>query len=413
VNCWDTFVFNTTSCAWDNTGVQAAKPEKVNCWDNFVFNRNTCAWDNMGVRASKPAKVNCWDTFVFNTTSCVWDNTGVQAAKPEKVNCWDNFVFNTTSCAWVNTGVQTSKPTKVNCWDNFVFNTNTCAWENTGVQAVKPTLACYESATFNTKTCNWTVTGIKPVKPILVCYETATFNTATCTWIVTGTRPAKPTTECYETATFNTSSCSWRVTGKPETPIDAPNTVCNSDRQLSIDLKTILPSGTLTNGTWKSINNSAKLKGSFLSPFGLNAGIYSFEYKIENENNCPLIINVKIDDDCNGIVLGCGTILIHNAFSPNGDDKNEVFTIDNIEDTICYPDNTVEIYNRWGVLVYETRNYNNETKAFNGTSQGRTTINRSVDLPTGTYFYILNYTSIDGTGNVQTNKKDGYLYLVR
>jgi hypothetical protein len=42
---------------------------------------------------------------------------------------------------------------------------------------------------------------------------------------------------------------------------------------------------------------------------------------------------------------------VHNAFSPNGDGVNEMFTIDNIDDTICYPENTVEIYNRWGVLV--------------------------------------------------------------
>jgi hypothetical protein len=28
-------------------------------------------------------------------------------------------------------------------------------------------------------------------------------------------------------------------------------------------------------------------------------------------------------------------------------------------DTICYPENTVEIYNRWGVLVFETTGYNN------------------------------------------------------
>jgi hypothetical protein len=29
------------------------------------------------------------------------------------------------------------------------------------------------------------------------------------------------------------------------------------------------------------------------------------------------------------------------------DGVNEMFTIDNIDDTICYPENTVEIYNRW------------------------------------------------------------------
>jgi hypothetical protein len=33
--------------------------------------------------------------------------------------------------------------------------------------------------------------------------------------------------------------------------------------------------------------------------------------------------------------------------------------------------------------------------AFNGISSGRTTVSQSSGLPTGTYFYILNYTSVD------------------
>jgi gliding motility-associated-like protein/uncharacterized repeat protein (TIGR01451 family) len=113
------------------------------------------------------------------------------------------------------------------------------------------------------------------------------------------------------------------------------------------------------------------------------------------------------------LVLGCGTVTVHNAFSPNGDAKNEFFIIDNIEDILCYPTNTVAIYNRWGVLVYETQNYNNTTNVFDGISQGRSTVSMTSGLPTGTYFYILNYTSIDGNGGVQTNRKDGYLYLTR
>jgi gliding motility-associated-like protein/uncharacterized repeat protein (TIGR01451 family) len=112
-------------------------------------------------------------------------------------------------------------------------------------------------------------------------------------------------------------------------------------------------------------------------------------------------------------VLGCGTVVVHNAFSPNGDGINELFIIDNIDDTVCYPENTVQIYNRWGVLVFETRNYDNQTNSFDGYSRGRTTIDKSSGLPTGTYFYILNYTSVDLNGAIQTNQKDGYLYLTR
>jgi hypothetical protein len=65
-----------------------------------------------------------------------------------------------------------------------------------------------------------------------------------------------------------------------------------------------------------------------------------------------------------------------------------------------------------GVLVFETTGYNNVTDAFKSLI-GRTTVSQSSGLPTGTYFYILNYTSVDGTGQIQTNKQDGYLYLTK
>jgi gliding motility-associated-like protein/uncharacterized repeat protein (TIGR01451 family) len=110
-------------------------------------------------------------------------------------------------------------------------------------------------------------------------------------------------------------------------------------------------------------------------------------------------------------VLGCGNLLVHNAFSPNGDGTNDLFNIENITDG-CYIDNTVEIYNRWGVLVFEIKNYDNETNVFDGTSRGRTTIKQSEGLPTGTYFYIINYTSSENN-TIQTFKKEGYLYLTR
>jgi hypothetical protein len=37
---------------------------------------------------------------------------------------------------------------------------------------------------------------------------------------------------------------------------------------------------------------------------------------------------------------------------------------------------------------------------FEGISAGRSTIQQSTGLPTGTYFYILSYTSLDGTGKL-------------
>ncbi|XPI94859.1 gliding motility-associated C-terminal domain-containing protein [Flavobacterium faecale] len=129
-------------------------------------------------------------------------------------------------------------------------------------------------------------------------------------------------------------------------------------------------------------------------------------------NNTPISASDSEIVEAN-IVAGCGNIIVHNAFSPNGDGKNEEFIIENIEDILCYPTNTLEIYNRWGILVYETQGYDNVTRVFKGVSEGRTTVGQSSGLPAGTYYYILNYTSIDGLNNANNNTKDGYLYLAR
>ena len=156
LNCWDNFVFNATTCLWNNTGSQPAQPTQVNCWDNFVFNATTCLWNNTGTQPAQPAQVNCWDNFVFNATTCVWNNTGTQPAQPTQVNCWDIFVFNTTTCVWNNTGTQPAQPAQVNCWDIFVFNATTCVWNNIGSQPVPPTIITTPPTCFTTATATIT-----------------------------------------------------------------------------------------------------------------------------------------------------------------------------------------------------------------------------------------------------------------
>ena len=68
-------------------------------------------------------------------------------------------------------------------------------------------------------------------------------------------------------------------------------------------------------------------------------------------------------------------VVIPNIFTPNGDNINEFFELSNIEQ---YPNNTVQIFNRWGNEVYNTTGYNNGTRKFDGK-----------DSPDGVYFYII------------------------
>lgn len=97
---------------------------------------------------------------------------------------------------------------------------------------------------------------------------------------------------------------------------------------------------------------------------------------------------------------------VFNVITPNGDNVHDVLTIAGLEN---FPENTVNIYNRWGVLVFTTNAYDTEGNVFDGTSNGRVTINQDRELPVGTYFYILDYK--DATGNMKS--MSGYLYLNR
>ncbi|KAF2327747.1 gliding motility-associated C-terminal domain-containing protein [Flavobacterium ginsenosidimutans] len=96
-------------------------------------------------------------------------------------------------------------------------------------------------------------------------------------------------------------------------------------------------------------------------------------------------------------------LIIYNAVSPNDDGLNDSFVIKGIDQ---FPDNQVEIYNRWGVKVYDAKSYNESDNMFRGYSDGRATIKRGDKLPTGTYFYIVKY----NTGT-EVKERTGYLYI--
>lgn len=74
-------------------------------------------------------------------------------------------------------------------------------------------------------------------------------------------------------------------------------------------------------------------------------------------------------------------INVYNGISPNGDGNNDFFTINNIDQ---FPDNNVQVYNRWGQKLFETDHYDNQTNVWRGTTKegGQT-------APAGTYFYII------------------------
>ncbi|WP_458627206.1 HYR-like domain-containing protein [Winogradskyella sp. PC D3.3] len=100
---------------------------------------------------------------------------------------------------------------------------------------------------------------------------------------------------------------------------------------------------------------------------------------------------------------------IHNAVNLDNSVYDNYFVIEGID---CFPDNRVRVFNRWGVEVYSQKSYNNEDKAFRGYSDGRATIEDSNGLPTGNYFYIIEYKySYDGGETYEILDQSGFLYV--
>jgi gliding motility-associated-like protein len=95
-----------------------------------------------------------------------------------------------------------------------------------------------------------------------------------------------------------------------------------------------------------------------------------------------------------------GDIEIYNGISPNGDEQNEIFLIRYIDLLPETQNNNVTIFNRWGSKVFEVADYNNSTKVFRGLNDSGN------ELPSGTYFYKIEFTS-------GRKSETGYLSLKR
>lgn len=90
-------------------------------------------------------------------------------------------------------------------------------------------------------------------------------------------------------------------------------------------------------------------------------------------------VNIEVNDDASckyskiGGAEACEVVVKStNVFTPNGDGVNDFLSFDLIE---VYPGSKLQVFNRWGKLIFEDANYHND---WNGD-----------DAKEGTYFYIL------------------------
>jgi len=98
-----------------------------------------------------------------------------------------------------------------------------------------------------------------------------------------------------------------------------------------------------------------------------------------------------------GALIGSDGLNVYNAITPNGDQLNDVFIIEGVE----LFKNNLQIFNRWGRIVYDAENYDN---SFNGVANKNVVGTQGEKLPVGTYFYVLQLTE-------ENKSYSGWIYL--
>lgn len=126
-------------------------------------------------------------------------------------------------------------------------------------------------------------------------------------------------------------------------------------------------------------------------------GVFVFTYTITSDDcgeiRADLILEVD-EDNCEA-----GVVKVPQGFSPNGDGVADFWVVQGLLEG--HPNHKVQIYNRWGNLVYSAGPYNND---WNGSSESG--LNSGEPLPVGTYYYMIEFGD-------DTEDKKGYVYLNR
>jgi gliding motility-associated-like protein len=95
-----------------------------------------------------------------------------------------------------------------------------------------------------------------------------------------------------------------------------------------------------------------------------------------------------------------GDFHVYTGMSPNGDGKNDLWILENIDRVAETKLNHVTIFNRWGDAIFETDNYDNVNHVFGGIGKNGS------EVPAGTYFFKIEFSSGKET-------ETGYLSLKR
>ena len=133
---------------------------------------------------------------------------------------------------------------------------------------------------------------------------------------------------------------------------------------------------------------------------GLCPGVYTVI--VADSNGCQTVTMMATVEDRRAPCLSTRAVI-----TPNGDGLNESLIIFCSGDDIAASNNNLQVFNRWGQLVFERDDYQCSEDGDASCFEGRT--NDGDLLPEGAYFYVFDY----GTAVGQREQQRGSFTLIR
>jgi gliding motility-associated-like protein len=304
-------------------------------------------------------------------------------------------------------------------WDGLAkWNSPSAAlWNNMG------TVTASVAATYNdNKKATWSdwsnspyiLSRAKLADPVFVCQDVCE-NSSGNVFTASGAAPgdsyvwSTPSgTTITSGAGSNSITVDWGTTGGTITVIDTNSVGCFSD-PVSCTVNVSAPpvaafdtastgftvnfsdlsTGGATSWSWDFGDGSSSTSQNPSHPYSAN-GIYTVCLTAINSNGCADSVCRTVDLDVFEFVN------IPNVFTPDGDGVNDQFYIN----SSGLKDFGIEIYNRWGLKVFESESDNIKW-------DGRSTA--GVELSDGTYYYVLKAVSVTNKDYSTT----GFISLLR
>ncbi|RYY00229.1 MAG: gliding motility-associated C-terminal domain-containing protein [Cyanobacteriota bacterium] len=150
------------------------------------------------------------------------------------------------------------------------------------------------------------------------------------------------------------------------------------------------PDKTIVDGAFVQLNGSGSNTTSvFWTPAASLTNANTFTPIAQPSVTTTYTMTVKNSEGCTSTDDAIVTVIpycvkVMNAFTPNGDGINDRWLVTN--GNACTDQITVKVFNRYGAVIYENDNYQND---WDGKYKGK-------PVADGTYYYVIQYRLISG-----------------